>query len=89
MLNTTIFNYSKEPILLDFDNMFLIDSNGYSNRVEFVSGMKHDENGKILWTIPPASKFEKRLEFIVDDHVDVSELKLFDEKIKLLPVSLR
>jgi hypothetical protein len=51
--------------------------------------MKHDENGKILWTIPPASKFEKRLEFIVDDHVDVSELKLFDEKIKLLPVSLR
>lgn len=88
-LGVTIFNNSKESFLLDLDNIYLIDNKGNKSRVEFVSGIKHDKNGKILWNIPPISKYDKNLEFIIDDQVDVSELTFLDKKIKLLSASVR
>lgn len=84
-MDLIFLNYSENNILFDADELFLIDKNKREYRVESISGIRHDENGKIFWNIKGKTKFEKKFEFIVGENVGLLGLRLGNKQIKLSP----
>ncbi len=83
-LDVVFLNYSDESFSFDADELYLFDTKDQEYRVEFISGIRHDDNGKIIWTIKGKAKHEKRVKFITDENVELAGLRLGSNKIKLL-----
>lgn len=84
-MDLIFLNYSENIILFDADELFLIDKNSQEYRVESISGIRHDDNGKIFWNIKGNSKFEKKVEFIIGENVEPLGLRYGNKQIKLSP----
>lgn len=87
LLSVEIINNNPQPVLIDFDDMFIVDDRNNYLRVEFVSGKNHDEKGKIFWTLPARSRRKKKIAFIIDKNNDAKILKFKEYETKLVPAT--
>lgn len=84
-MDLIFLNYSENNVPFDADELLLIDKNKREYRVESISGIRHDENGNIFWNIEGKTKFDKKLEFIVGENVELLGLRLGNKQIQLSP----
>ena len=81
-ISFVILNNRNYDVLIDFDELYLIDNKNKLNRVEFVQGKRHDDDGKIYLTIKANIKMNKKVSFIIHENDSIKAIQYKDKQIQ-------
>ena len=82
-LATLFKNNSSNPIIIDFDDIYLLDNKNDKLRVEFVSGIRIDSDDKLYLELKPKSEIKKRITFLIKEGNHTVSMLYGDKKVKI------